>query len=105
MRSSINMNSIEPEKKDTHPPDHYPSAGKGKAKGVDPEYEVSETTFLPPAEPRGKLSGAAKVVAGGVCVAVGVPMLILPGPGLLAIGGGVALVTSGASELLGKRKK
>jgi hypothetical protein len=33
-------------------------------------------------------------VVGGSMVAVGVPMLVLPGPGLLMIGGGLAVLAS-----------
>lgn len=45
-----------------------------------------------------KFGAAAKIVAGGACALVGVPMLVLPGPGLLAIGGGVALMASGVKD-------
>ena len=51
-----------------------------------------------------KLGSVATVVAGGAIALVGVPMLILPGPGLLAIGGGVALIAKGAKGLLGSKK-
>lgn len=43
-----------------------------------------------------------RLAAGGVCTLVGVPMLILPGPGLLAIGGGIYLMASGAKRLFAK---
>lgn len=33
---------------------------------------------------------------------VGVPMLILPGPGLLAIGGGAVIAGNGIKKVLGK---
>ena len=33
---------------------------------------------------------------------VGVPMLILPGPGLLAIGGGALIAANGVKKLIGK---
>ena len=39
-----------------------------------------------------RLTGAAQTVAGAAVMAVGVPMLILPGPGVLAIGGGTIRV-------------
>ena len=38
-----------------------------------------------------RLTGAAQTVAGAAVMAVGVPMLILPGPGVLAIGAGAAI--------------
>ena len=37
-----------------------------------------------------RLTGAAQTVAGAAVMAVGVPMLILPGPGVLAIGAGAS---------------
>ena len=42
---------------------------------------------------------------GGIAeiAAVGVPMLILPGPGLLAIGGGLALAAHGAKRAFGRK--
>ena len=49
-----------------------------------------------------RASGAVQLVAGSAIALVGVPMLILPGPGLLAIGGGVALAASGLKKLAGK---
>lgn len=49
-----------------------------------------------------RLTGLAQIVGGGACALVGVPMLILPGPGLLAIGGGVFLMAKGAKNLFGK---
>lgn len=55
--------------------------------------------------PTGKLGNAVSIVAGGAIALVGVPMLVLPGPGLLAIGGGVALMAKGAKGLLGTKKK
>lgn len=53
-------------------------------------------------QPKSRLGGAARIAAGGVCALVGIPMLILPGPGLLAIGGGAYLMASGAKRLFGK---
>lgn len=49
-----------------------------------------------------RVGGIVKIAAGGVCVLAGIPMLILPGPGLIAIGGGLALMASGAKSLLQK---
>ena len=39
---------------------------------------------------------------GGAIMLVGVPMLILPGPGLLAIGGGAVIAGNGIKKVLGK---
>ena len=50
-------------------------------------------------QPKSRLGGAARIAAGGVCTLVGVPMLILPGPGLLAIGGGIYLMADGKGDL------
>ena len=52
---------------------------------------------------KGRLGGVAQLVAGGAIAAVGVPMLILPGPGLLAIGGGLALAAHGAKRAFGRK--
>ena len=43
--------------------------------------------------------GVAKIAGGGLLGLIGVPMLILPGPGLLTIAGGVALVVSGVKDI------
>jgi hypothetical protein len=40
------------------------------------------------------LARVLKVVVGGVLVVAGIAMLVLPGPGLLSIAGGVALILS-----------
>ena len=50
----------------------------------------------------GRVAGAVQTVAGGAIMLVGVPMLILPGPGLIAIGGGAAIAASGVKKMLGK---
>ncbi|MEG0322971.1 MAG: hypothetical protein RR619_03170, partial [Raoultibacter sp.] len=41
-------------------------------------------------QPKSRFSGIAQIVGGGACALVGIPMLLLPGPGLIAIGGGIA---------------
>ncbi len=50
-----------------------------------------------------RAGGAAQMVAGGAIAAAGVPMLILPGPGVLAIAGGAAIAAKGAQTAFGKR--
>ena len=54
----------------------------------------------PQAARAGGLLSALALIAFGVLLAmVGVPMLVLPGPGLLTIGAGVALAASGMRRL------
>lgn len=74
------------------------ASGPGPATPV--EASVIDSTATD--QPKSRLGGAARIAAGGVCTLVGIPMLILPGPGLLAIGGGVYLMASGAKRLFGK---
>ena len=45
------------------------------------------------------LGGLAQIVVGAGLVMIGIPMLILPGPGLLSIVGGVALAANGTRQL------
>ena len=45
--------------------------------------------------------GLAQVAVGAGLVLIGIPMLILPGPGLLSIVGGMALAGNGMRKLLG----
>ena len=45
------------------------------------------------------LGGIAQVIVGSGLVAIGVPMLILPGPGLLSIAGGFALAANGMRKI------
>ena len=51
--------------------------------------------------PGSLFSGLAQVVVGTGLVLIGNPMLILPGPGLLSIVGGMALAGNGMRKLLG----
>ena len=46
--------------------------------------------------------GVIAWLIGGAIMLVGVPMLILPGPGLLAIGGGAVVAAKGIKKVLGK---
>ena len=53
-----------------------------------------------------RLTGAAQTVAGAAVMAVDVPMLILPGPGVLAIGAGAAIAAGGIKKIRnGKQRK
>ena len=54
--------------------------------------------------PANKIGSVAAIVAGGAIALAGIPMLILPGPGLLAIGGGVALMAKGSKGLFASKK-
>ena len=45
--------------------------------------------------------GLAQMAVGAGLVMIGVPMLILPGPGLLSIAGGLALAAHGARKVFG----
>lgn len=45
------------------------------------------------------LSSLAKIAGGALLALVGLPLLILPGPGLLAIGAGIALALSGINDV------
>jgi len=58
-------------------------------------------TPLPAEEPspRPPRGGCLLVLAGGVLVAVGVPMLVLPGPGIAALLGGLALLVRGVRRM------
>jgi len=48
-----------------------------------------------PPRPPARGGGIGSLVVGGVLVAVGVPMLVLPGPGIAAIVGGGLLIRRG----------
>ena len=49
-----------------------------------------------------RIGGAVQTAVGGAIMLVGVPMLILPGPGLLTIGGGAVVAANGIKKVLGK---
>ena len=52
--------------------------------------------------PSSALAGIAQVALGAGLVAIGIPMLVLPGPGLLSIGAGVVLAARGLSKIAGR---
>lgn len=52
-----------------------------------------------------KAGAVTQVAAGTTLAAAGVPMLILPGPGIAAIAGGVALASNGARKAFGMKKR
>lgn len=49
-----------------------------------------------------KVKGAAQMVAGTALTAVGIPMLILPGPGAMAVVSGAAIASKGHRNLTGR---
>lgn len=68
-----------------------------------PRQSDDRSKPVEPEVPRGaKVKGAAQMVAGGVLAAAGVPMCILPGPGVAAIAGGVALISRGQRTFSGR---
>ena len=50
-----------------------------------------------------KAKGIAQMTAGSVLTAAGVPLLILPGPGVAAIAGGAALISKGDRNFTGRK--
>ena len=58
-----------------------------------------------PRKKQGRVAGAVQFAGGMACMAIGVPLLILPGPGLALIAGGAVLATRGASNLLGGKRR
>ena len=51
-----------------------------------------------------KVKGAAEMAAGVAVTAVGIPMLVLPGPGTLAVLGGAALTLKGHRTMTGREE-
>ncbi len=74
--------------------------GFGSAESPAQAYAASSQPRIEKRSSR--LSGVVQLVAGAGCVLVGIPLLILPGPGLLAVGAGAALMVNGGRTLLGK---
>lgn len=50
----------------------------------------------------GKVKGVVQIVAGAAVAAAGVPLCVLPGPGLAVIAGGVALASRGQRAYSGR---
>lgn len=81
------------------------SNGDSSTRGVsvEPEYVVPEVLPMDDeGNPTHKIKGAAQIAAGTALTAAGVPMLVLPGPGAVAIAGGAALISKGQRNCLGR---
>ncbi len=70
---------------------------------VEPEYVVPEVLSMDDeGNSTHKIKGAAQIAAGTALTAAGVPMLVLPGPGAVAIAGGAALISKGQRNCSGR---
>ena len=70
---------------------------------VEPECVVPEVLPMDDeGNPTHKIKGAAQIAAGTALTAAGVPMLVLPGPGAVAIAGGAALISKGQRNCSGR---
>lgn len=56
---------------------------------------MTSTPTPTPAKEPGRAGGCLKIALGMFLILVGIPMLVLPGPGLISIGAGVMLVLRG----------
>lgn len=95
----VEVASAPPVTPQTHKPSQQPT---GSSPTPATAYIIDEASTA--STSTSKLGSAASLVAGGAIALVGVPMLVLPGPGLLAIGGGLALMARGAKGLFGGTK-
>lgn len=75
---------------------------------VGPTHDKAQVIDRKPEDRSGsggnRIVGAVQALAGGAVILVGIPMLILPGPGLLAVGGGAILMVSGMKKIWGKKR-
>ena len=72
----------------------YSPAGSARPGGGSVRFQTAAASA-----PRSIFGGLARIAAGAGLVLAGIPMLILPGPGLLAILAGTALAAGGARKL------
>ena len=84
-------------------PRNAASSSRNSAQSVHAEYLHNKSAGSPfagasNAAPTAQ-TAVVKILAGGAVALLGLPMLILPGPGLLAIGAGVAIAASGIKDL------
>lgn len=73
-----------------------------------PDYKLDQTRQATPtatelqartSQPRGLVASILFIVAGVVVALVGIPLLILPGPGIALIVGGIVLAGNGVRSL------
>lgn len=83
-------------------PSPFSHAGTAQRPGAARTVIIDDSPTGPGARAGSRIGGAVQTAGGLALMAVGVPMLILPGPGVLAIAGGAALAGSGVKKLLRK---
>lgn len=90
-----------PRNRGLHEPvgDSWPLRRRLVRRCYDGHMETSE-----PASPGKKPAGCGSIVLGLLLIAVGIPMLVLPGPGIAAVLGGLALVWRGVKGVAHARK-
>lgn len=74
----------------------------GEAAGTDQGTSTSKRQTVPFGS---KVKGVVQMAAGGVLAVAGVAMCILPGPGVAAIAGGVALMSRGQRTFSGRKPR
>ena len=79
-----------------------PSYGKNAAQAASVNATIIDGGPASGKKKPSRIGGAVQTAVGGAIMLVGVPMLILPGPGLLAIGGGAVVAAKGIKKVLGK---
>lgn len=79
-----------------------PSYGKDAAQAAAANATIIDGGPSSAKKKPSRIGGAVQTAVGGAIMLVGVPMLILPGPGLLAIGGGAVVAANGIKKVLGK---
>lgn len=76
----------------------------GKAAQSEPVVVIPEVLPVEGETTLGqKAKGVAQMTAGSVLTAAGVPLLLLPGPGVAAIAGGAALISKGDRNFTGRK--
>lgn len=82
------------------------ASGSGASYGASASSPRSETPFVggattakKPWTPVSALGGLVQTAVGVALITIGIPMLILPGPGLLSIGAGALLLANGMRKI------
>lgn len=78
---------------------NFAQTSQKQTRGYTVVLETNNTSEKKPS----RIVGLIQIVLGALCVMIGIPLLILPGPGLLAIGLGLALVARGLRNLFWTR--